>query len=450
MFFFAEDVLGCQLSQGSTDMQETFLAAGVSVNYVPLVSVLFLSARLRALQITQMKGSPQGWAQDCMYLCVLATVVQVVSCVVMPIFTNAATIVDKDGNPSYNFRPMIGAYAVAVIKYITLFFQLGGVIAISMAVLVMTPENAYMGNRPHVIPLWELGSALIVACLIILMALFLSSAKVIGLAIKFAIEMVDERILGTQVHVGQAAFSPCDGYVNISGILIQNPPSKAGHVWRSECLAAVQKLIVKVNMWKIVRSFGTEFEVTAVILQGVHVTVEKSYGTCSNVGEILDNIDRLQQEVDEQYGINRTQDKEEPWRCCDENHICGVRKDTFQMPEMPEIEVAVHHVDIEDIGAKLLIQGIGTSLKVGDLHYDDFMEILKNDDGSGRISKKQVVRELIVFILESVLKSVMANSSVLGAGLCHMASLAAKGSEVAHSTFAMARRKLARCSCEVT
>merc|ERR1719424_2089575 len=73
---------------------------------------------------------------------------QVASCVLMPLFTNAATEVDEDGNVEFDLRPMIGAYAVTVVKFAALFALHGGVIAISAAVYLMTPETCMMVDRP--------------------------------------------------------------------------------------------------------------------------------------------------------------------------------------------------------------------------------------------------------------------------------------------------------------
>merc|ERR1719491_2212208 len=38
-----------------------------TVYFAPMVAVLFLAVRLRALQISGNRGAPQGWAQNCMW-----------------------------------------------------------------------------------------------------------------------------------------------------------------------------------------------------------------------------------------------------------------------------------------------------------------------------------------------------------------------------------------------
>merc|ERR1719436_2083507 len=100
-----------------TLLRDTFVAAGISVSFAPLICVLCVATRMRALQITQQKGDPPGWAQDCMNIAVFSCCVQAISCLLMPIFTASACKVDEDGNPDYDTKPMIGAYAVAILKY---------------------------------------------------------------------------------------------------------------------------------------------------------------------------------------------------------------------------------------------------------------------------------------------------------------------------------------------
>merc|ERR1719305_1734128 len=112
--FVAQDVLLLDLHTA----QETLLAAGISLSFAPLLCILFVACRMRSLQISQQQGNPQAWAQDCFFLCVFATYIQVGCCLALPIFTGAAAKIDADGNPTYDLRPMIGAYAVCIVKYV--------------------------------------------------------------------------------------------------------------------------------------------------------------------------------------------------------------------------------------------------------------------------------------------------------------------------------------------
>merc|ERR1719321_1546392 len=121
-------------------LRDATVAAGISLGLAPLLCILFVATRMRALQITQQQGAPPGWAQDCMNIAVFATCVQSLCCLVMPIFVGSACKVDEDGNPDYDLEPMIGAYAIAVLKYVMLMALHGSVITVCVAVYVMTPE----------------------------------------------------------------------------------------------------------------------------------------------------------------------------------------------------------------------------------------------------------------------------------------------------------------------
>merc|ERR1719265_1155224 len=46
----------------------TLDSALATVQFCPMLSILFVGLRMRALQITDQKGAPQGWAQQGMFL----------------------------------------------------------------------------------------------------------------------------------------------------------------------------------------------------------------------------------------------------------------------------------------------------------------------------------------------------------------------------------------------
>merc|ERR1711862_663601 len=98
-----------------------------------------------------------------------------------------------------------------------------GVAVVGISMFMITPETARSDNR-----LFAWGTALIAAVfwfgLVILLAMVLSSAKVIGLAVKLVIESVDQKVLGTDITVGVSRLSICRGFVNIANLVVQNPP----------------------------------------------------------------------------------------------------------------------------------------------------------------------------------------------------------------------------------
>eukprot|EP00929_Paragymnodinium_shiwhaense_P002199 TRINITY_DN102409_c0_g1_i1.p1 TRINITY_DN102409_c0_g1~~TRINITY_DN102409_c0_g1_i1.p1 ORF type:complete len:1031 (+),score=216.42 TRINITY_DN102409_c0_g1_i1:63-3155(+) len=307
--FMLDDVAGIRMPL----FQDAAVSAGISIGLAPMMAILFVACRMRALQITNQRGDPQGWAQDCMRIAVFATCLQAFCCLLMPIFVGSAAKVDDDGNPNYDLQPMVGAYAVSMVKYLALMFLHSSVVAICVAVFIMTPKTAHSGNR-----LLE-GSeamiqALVVTLVIFFIALLLSSAKVIGTAVKIAIESCDKVLLGVDITIDAVAISALRGYVYVRNFKVCQPEEEviytrqdngkltATHTgvpleWRRDFIMRVDTVIVKVNLWRAMRTFGKEFEITHVDLSGIHVNFEKPNTnmseTTSNVDYILNHLDTL-------------------------------------------------------------------------------------------------------------------------------------------------------------
>eukprot|EP00927_Polykrikos_kofoidii_P020023 TRINITY_DN1942_c0_g1_i1.p1 TRINITY_DN1942_c0_g1~~TRINITY_DN1942_c0_g1_i1.p1 ORF type:complete len:915 (+),score=124.98 TRINITY_DN1942_c0_g1_i1:352-2745(+) len=361
-------------------LRDTFLAAGVSASISPLLAIMFISCRMRALQITQQAGSPPGWAQDLMIASVIATLLQLICCILMPLFTNAATHVDADGNPEYDLRPMIGAYFVTVAKYVALFAIYVGLIGQSIAIFTMTPETAHHGKLTfdiaHVSRMTAYG------LLIVLLSLFLSSAKVVGLAIKFGIESVDETLIGTNIDVETAKLSIFEGYVNVGGVKVHNPPPAAGESpWRAAHLVCLDRVLVKINMFKLLTTLGKTFEITAVILHGLEVNLEKpSIRGTSNVGLLLQHIQDLAD-----------------LPLADETPVEDQDVQNVQDLDVVVEKVSVHGVRASAIPPRYL--GPTLKLAVASIDFDNFSEKMNKQKGA-------TVAMIVGIILRTILQSV--------------------------------------------
>merc|ERR1719487_2123548 len=55
--------------------------------FCPMLAILFVGTRMRALQITNNKGAPQGWAQDGMYMATWAILLQFMMVLLIPLCT---------------------------------------------------------------------------------------------------------------------------------------------------------------------------------------------------------------------------------------------------------------------------------------------------------------------------------------------------------------------------
>ena len=114
-----------------------------TVAYCPMLAILFVATRMRALRITNNKGAPQGWAQDGMYMATWAVLIQFLMVLIIPCCTGSTEVkCDEDGTPVYAPENPIALYCVLALKWITFIFLYGGVIAVVTAVYTMTPETA--------------------------------------------------------------------------------------------------------------------------------------------------------------------------------------------------------------------------------------------------------------------------------------------------------------------
>merc|ERR1719482_931006 len=113
-----------------------------TINFCPMLAILFVGTRMRALLITNNKGAPQGWAQDGMYMATWAVLIQFLTCLIVPFATGQVNKCDPDGTPKWEpSNPILNGIA-QVLKWITFIFLYGGTIAVIVAVYTMTPETA--------------------------------------------------------------------------------------------------------------------------------------------------------------------------------------------------------------------------------------------------------------------------------------------------------------------
>jgi len=112
------------------------------VMFCPMLAILFVGTRMRALMLTDSRGSPQGWCQDGMYMATWSLLIQFVMILVTPCATGVPGEVDEDGNIKWEPDNKILFYAVVVIRFLGFFLLYGGVITVIIGVYTMTPETA--------------------------------------------------------------------------------------------------------------------------------------------------------------------------------------------------------------------------------------------------------------------------------------------------------------------
>lgn len=399
-------------------VESSVLAARNSVQFCPILAILFVSCRMRALQITQQKGNPQGWAQDAMDIIMAATNLQILCCLTLPIFTGIATKTDNEGNAEYDLQPLIGAYVVTCMKYFTLFLVFGGVAVVGVSMFVITPETARSDNI-----IFSGGKGMLsFVCsfiLVLMICMALSSAKVIGLAVKLAIESADRMLLGVDVNIGAARLSICRGFVNLADIVVQNPKG-----YKTPYLLSVGKIVVKLNVMKLVSSLGKLVEIEALILSDVDIIFEKSISS-SNVQDVLKHLEGDTTETQE------TEKKvEEP----------GPEPVPQPEPDTNQLQVVLHRVDILEVGAKVaatFFGGSGVRVALGNIEYEDFQ---------GQCDGQVQVSEVMKIILETLMKTVLANSSVVGESIAKAAQKVAKAAQKVEKVAHEAEAKIGKAA----
>merc|ERR1719440_2289040 len=125
-------------------LSDTMDSAKGTINYCPMLAILFVGTRMRALMITNNKGAPQGWVQDGMYMATWAVLIQflmVLGVAAAMAFEGATSKVetDKDGTVTWQPTNKIANYIMQALKWITFIFLYGGVIAVIVGVYTMTP-----------------------------------------------------------------------------------------------------------------------------------------------------------------------------------------------------------------------------------------------------------------------------------------------------------------------
>merc|ERR1719395_504833 len=123
-------------------MTQTMENAKGVVFFCPMLAILFVGTRMRALMLTDWKGAPQGWCQDGMYMATWSLLIQFVMVLVTPCATGVPGQVDEDGNIKWEPENKILFYVVVAIRFLGFFLLYAGIITVITGLYTMTPETA--------------------------------------------------------------------------------------------------------------------------------------------------------------------------------------------------------------------------------------------------------------------------------------------------------------------
>merc|ERR1719158_1323843 len=119
-----------------------------TIAFCPMLAILFVGTRMRALQTTNNKGAPQWWAQDGMYMATWALLLQFLMVLLIPLCTyvmeGKATQpeLDEDGNVKWKPEGKIALICVQVVRWLGFALLYGGTITVMVGAWTMTPETA--------------------------------------------------------------------------------------------------------------------------------------------------------------------------------------------------------------------------------------------------------------------------------------------------------------------
>jgi len=113
--------------------------AKFTVNFAPMLSILFIGARIRALQMDPKNGNPQRWAQLCFYLCTASLMVQTGMVVIMPLVVKCK--VQKgacEGDVDFQMESEGAGTFLVALRYLALLAMYGGFTAVVASVFLIT------------------------------------------------------------------------------------------------------------------------------------------------------------------------------------------------------------------------------------------------------------------------------------------------------------------------
>ena len=78
--------------------------AANAMNFAPMLSVLLIGVRMRALQMDPVNGAPQKWAQHCFCMCTYATLAQVLISIAVTLVLSGASVPNPKVEEDMTFK----------------------------------------------------------------------------------------------------------------------------------------------------------------------------------------------------------------------------------------------------------------------------------------------------------------------------------------------------------
>jgi len=110
----------------TSKFENCLMTATASMNFAPMLAVLFIGARMRALNMDPINGNPQKWAQNCFFMCTYALLAQTICSVAVPLVLQGDVKAGKvEGDMEYEVENkalgtvlVIGRYVMMICIYV--------------------------------------------------------------------------------------------------------------------------------------------------------------------------------------------------------------------------------------------------------------------------------------------------------------------------------------------
>merc|ERR1719456_1750344 len=123
----------------SSKLTNALQGAICTLFFAPMMAVLFIGARMRALQMDPVNGAPQKWAQNCFYMVAGAIQLQVILAIAVPLVLGGSIKKgDKgEGDVAYEVNNKMLGTVLTVMRYIIMFSIYLGIAAVIWSVFVI-------------------------------------------------------------------------------------------------------------------------------------------------------------------------------------------------------------------------------------------------------------------------------------------------------------------------
>merc|ERR1719217_1549290 len=133
-------------------IQDILKTACLTVNYAPMLAVLFLGCRMRVTWLTQGKGNPPEYVQAAMYCATYAVLMMTLCVCVIPIFTGKAMVANKktgdiDPDEKPFSSPILGGIFTVLKFLIMLGLYVGALVVVYGIITFQPPKGTWPGDK---------------------------------------------------------------------------------------------------------------------------------------------------------------------------------------------------------------------------------------------------------------------------------------------------------------